>query len=243
MIPSTFYPNSESDFEIFMYIPENEASSVVFKPILEVEEVEEEEEEPEPEPEPEVEPEPEPEVQPEPEPEAQPEEVATPETTQDSEEIQQYQYKISTLEGQLEVAQNRILELQNQLDQSKKQSDVEIRKEEPKAESSSDNSTPPPPPPANVPAPPKKRTVTKASAAPAKTKRAATDGDIFQQIQAGSFLRKVAPEEKTSYAQRARMERLQGWNMDKIVARRSALEISDDEEEDWSDHEDDDDWW
>merc|ERR1711879_361387 len=102
----------------------------------------------------------------------------------------------------------------------------------------------PPPPPAIG-----KTTRTKTNAAKPvvkeERKRAQTESvDIFKQIQSGTFLRKVSPAEKTSYMQRAQTEMFKGFNMAKIVARRTALEFSDDEdEEDWSDHDDEEDWW
>ena len=107
---------------------------------------------------------------------------------------------------------------------------------------SSDGDGPPPPPTGNtsksVPKPP----IAKASVP--KVKAQESSGDIFQKIKAGNFLRKVSENEKTSYAKRQQTEIFKGFNMDKIIARRTFLEISDDEEEDdWSDHEDDDEWW
>ena len=223
VVPSTFYPGEEGDFDVFMYLWHE--SPVIFKPILAIEE------------------------EPEPEEVAQ-EENQEVETEATEAEVSPVEVQIPTEEPTAEPVEEEVTKDQEPAETEKPTEEPEPVDEPTSKQDDAPASTegiPPPPTSSGGPPPPptigKKKTTTSTVKKPIK--RAATEPvDVFKQIQQGTFLRKVAPAEKTCYAKRAQTEMFKGFNMAKIVARRTALEFSDDEEEDdWSDHDDEDDWW
>jgi len=242
LVPSTFYPDQEASFELFLFVASaEEECPLALAPILAVEEVSaEEEEEPSPEESKVEEPVPEPEPTPEgPEQVDSKEEEPVPEPTpSEPEQSEPAEEPVPSPEHEPEVSKP-VEPVEESVPESQPaESVVEQDAPQPSTEA-------PPPPPVldttpKAPAAPKAPKVPIAN--PPKRASTATGPDLFAQIQSGSFLRKVSEHEKTSYLKRSKTEPMTGFNMQMIINRRAAFAFSDSEDE-CSDHEDDDEWW
>lgn len=217
LTPSTFYPNEEGDFAFNVYFPSSQAANVSFLPLPTVEIVDNIEE-----------PTPIIAEQPSPDPvEAHkpiPVEVSNPTVVQEPEPVPspapQPVQAVAVVEQPLAPVQPPTPPV-----------DIHVVPPVPKLHD-----------PAKAPPPPKSF-IGEISSVPASPAPNQSVSDLLQQIQEKKFLRKITEADKSNYLAVRKTAVFQGFNVEKIIARRRFLEESDDDEPELSDHEDDDDWW